>query len=216
MPLVDGTIEGSAGVLAIDSGNSGSPVVQGQWAKKSGLSERLEKGIATTSFGAGGASTSWITRGGQINLGSVEVPDIDLRLSNDTKGTFSSTTEAANVGQQVLARFTALFDYAGGKICLKQVPGYVAPPLNRSGLIATKVDRSHFRVVSVEQGSNAAQADIRPGDLIVEMGGVAADALSGADMFNLFRQAVGASLKLKIERAGTLLDRSVILRDPTS
>ena len=216
MPLVDGTVEGSAGVLAIDSGNSGSPVVQGKWAERVGLSERMKKGISTTSFGAGGASTSWVTRGGRITLGSIDIPDVDLRLSNDVKGTFSSVTEAANVGQQVLARFTALFDYAGGRICLKPVPGYVAPSLNRSGMIATKVDRSHFRVVSVAQGLNAAAVDIRPGDLIVEMGGLAADALSGSDMFNLFRQAVGTTLKLKVERGGTLLDRSVILQDPAS
>ncbi|MEQ7874327.1 aspartyl protease family protein [Sphingomonas sp. ASV193] len=214
MPLVDGAIEGHPGVIAIDSGNSGSPVVQGVWAKRVGLAPRLKQGIETTSFGAGGASTNWITRHGNLRLGPLIARDVDLRLANDSKGSFASITEAANVGQQVLARYNVTFDYAAGRMCMAPVPGYVTPPLNRSGVIAVKSAPGSFSVASVARGSDAERQGIRAGDEIVEIDGIRADRLAGKDFFDLVRQAPGTTIRLRLARQRMTYERTLTLRDP--
>ncbi|TPG40532.1 PDZ domain-containing protein [Sphingomonas koreensis] len=216
MPLVDGTLEGHRGVLAIDSGNSGSTAVQGKWAKANGLFEQLSKGVASTSFGAGGSSTTWITRSGHLSIGPIGIPGADLRLTNDGKGSLASTTEAANVGQQILARFTTLFDYAHSRICLQPVPGYVTPPLNRTGLATTKTDRDHFRIVSVAVGSDSANHGIRPGDLIIAVDGKPARTLSGNDIFRTFRQPVGTKVRLDVQRADVRFQSSIVLQEASN
>ncbi|MEO5867617.1 MAG: PDZ domain-containing protein [Sphingomonas sp.] len=216
MPLVEGAIEGKSGALAIDSGNGGSTVVQGHWADRVGLAARLRRGIETTSFGSGGSSTNWLTHDGNLALADESVAGVDLRLANDTKGSFSSITEAANVGQQVLARYSVLFDYSRNRMCLKPVPGYVAPPLNRSGVFTTKIDADHFMVASVSAGSPAAKAAIKAGDRIIGVNGRPAGQLSGADLYDIVRQAPGTIVRMTVERDKVKSERTLTLEEAHS
>ena len=213
MPLADGRIEGKPGVLAIDTGNSGSTVIQGVWAAKAGLAARFRRGIETTSFGSGGTSTNWITRGGVVDVGPVHVPNVDLRYAADKQGAFSSTTEAANIGQQILARFSATFDYAGGRMCLRPVPGYLPPPLNRSGLVLSKTSPDVFSVVSVTAGSLASAAGFKAGETVVAIDGKPASDLGGADLFKILRRPPGSSIHLKLSGGE---ERRIILAEPKS
>jgi predicted aspartyl protease len=214
MPLVAGAIDGRPGVLAIDSGNAGSTVVQGVWAARNGLAERMRRGIRTVSFGAGGQSTNWIMRGGSVALGGIRVENVDLRLAQDTQGAFSSISEAGNVGQQVLARFAVTFDYAGARMCLAPVPGYVAPPLNRSGLILMKRDPATLEVVSVIEGSPAAEAGMRQGDVVESLGGHDAETLSGIEALAILRQAPGTQVPIRLRRGSSLMALTLRLKDP--
>ena len=214
LPLVNGEVDGKPGVLAIDSGNGGSTVVQGVWAARTGLTDRLKGGIESTSFGAGGASTNWTTHGGDLALGSVRVPDVDLRYANDKKGAFSSTTEAANVGQQVLARFNVTFDYRRERMCLQPEGGYVPPPLSRSGVTLLKTQLDRFEVISVVQGSAGAVAGVQTGDIVIAVDGRPASTLSGQDVGAIVRQPAGRPVRLTIARAGETVEKAFVLKEP--
>jgi predicted aspartyl protease len=86
-PLVSASMNGHAGDFGIDTGNTGSLIVQGQWAKREGLASALEKGYEVVSSGMGGESRNWITRV-DMDLAGIHLPRIVARYSNDKGGAF--------------------------------------------------------------------------------------------------------------------------------
>ena len=214
IPLASGAIDAFPGVIAVDTGNTGSAVVQGIWAERVGLAERLRHGLAMMSFGAGGGSSNWISQGHAVDLGGVQVSGTDIRLAEDKKGAFSSRTEAANVGRYVLAGFAATFDYARSRLCLESRSRFVVPPLDRSGLIAAKEGPDAFTIIRVRPDSAAAAASLRERDRIVAIDGRPAAELSGSDFFELVRAAAGTKLELSVARGSDRLDIPLVLQDP--
>src|SRR5262249_20338935 len=91
-PIFSARINGSAGDNGLDTGNSGSLVVQGRWAHSHGLAEQMRKGLVTAGFGAGGMSKHWASRADLEVAGKV-FRDIVASYSEDSKGAFSSRTE---------------------------------------------------------------------------------------------------------------------------
>jgi predicted aspartyl protease len=160
MPLVDGRIAGKPGVIALDTGNAGSMVVQAAWAKDNGLAEAMKAGLELVSFGAGGASRNWASRIASVQIGRQEIERPVARYAEDQAGSFSSITEAANVGTEILAHFALDLDYARGTIWFERQPGYVPPAFSRSGLRASKDEPAAFTVVLVTPGSPAAEAGL--------------------------------------------------------
>jgi hypothetical protein len=214
IPLADGRIDDVPGVVAVDTGNGGSTVVQGLWAQRVGLAEQLKKGVATVSFGAGGASYNWASRGHTVALNGAAVTDTELRYAQDKAGSFSSRTEAANAGHYFLANFRVGFDYSRNKICLESVPGYVPPPMNRSGLGWSKDEQASFTVVQVRAESPAAGAGILRGDKLVAVDGTPATAMSGDDLSHQLRRSPGTLLHLQLLRADKVVDVDLVLQDP--
>lgn len=213
-PEVEGTLDGVAGIVSIDTGNGGSTVVQGVWAARSGLAERLKRGVETVSFGSGGVSRNWVSEGHVLGLGGQRLSDTAFRYAEDAKGAFSSRTEAANAGYDVLAHYTVTFDYGRSRMCLEPSPGFRPPPMNRSGLGLSKGEPSAFTVVQVRAGSPGALAGIREGDKIVAINGRAASRLSSRDAFNAVRRAPGTRVRMRLRRGETDQDVSFVLEQP--
>ncbi len=213
-PEVEGTLDGAAGIVNIDTGNGGSTVVQGVWAARSGVADRLKRGIETVSFGSGGISRNWESEGHALRLGSLLLPDTVFRYAEDSKGAFSSRTEAANAGYDVLAHYTVTFDYGRSRVCLEPSPGFKPAPMSRSGLGLTKSEPAAFTVVKVRAGSPAALAGIREGDKIVAINGRAAAKLSGSDAFNAMRRPAGTRVRLLLRRGETTQAVSFVLEQP--
>src|SRR2546421_12351429 len=112
MPLLEGQIDGKRALIALDTGNSASTLIQPVWARKNGIAERLKRGVETVSYGAGGESRNWASRIGQMEIGGTVLRDQIVRYAEDTAGAFSSRTEAANIGTDVLSNFVLDVDYA--------------------------------------------------------------------------------------------------------
>src|SRR5204863_148356 len=105
-----------------------TPVVQAVWARKDGLAARLKRGVETVSYGAGGASRNWASRIDSLEIGGTVLKRPIVRYAEDTAGAFSSRTEAANIGTDVLANFVLDFDYASGVIGFSYEPGFIPLP----------------------------------------------------------------------------------------
>jgi hypothetical protein len=215
MPLVEGTIDGQPGLIAVDTGNAGSTVVQGIWATQNGLASQLKRGLETLSFGAGGASRNWASLGHRVTLGGAQIADTELRYAEDRRGAFSSRTEAANAGYEVLGNFTVTFDYANRQMCLDPVPGFKAPPLNRSGLRVMKTERNSFTVAQVAADSPGAAAGLREGDVILAIDGRSAKDLSYDDVFDLLRGAPGTRISFDVVRGAETRHPVVVLQVPS-
>lgn len=212
MPLVDGRIDGRPGVIALDTGNSGSTVIQGVWARREGVAERLRRGIETVSYGAGGASTNWAGRLQTLEIGGHVLDRPIARLAEDRAGAFSSRTEAANIGTDALRFFVIETDYRAGVIWFDRQPGVVERPFNRAGLRTAKEDAQSFLVVVVTPGTPAARADVQRGDRIVAVDGVSAAQLSGQALSDKLVQPVGTEVVLALMRKGESQQREVRLK----
>src|SRR5258708_3575667 len=57
----------------------------GVWANRSGLAANLKQGVATVSFGAGGASYNWASRGHTLSVGGEAMAGTELRYAENRK-----------------------------------------------------------------------------------------------------------------------------------
>ena len=210
MPLIEGRIDGVSGLIALDTGNSTTTVVQSVWARKHGLADRLKRGIETVSYGAGGESRNWASRIATLEIGGTVLKRPIVRYAEDKAGAFSSQTEAANIGTDALANFVLDFDYANGVIWFAYEPGYVPLPFNRGGLRALKEVPEAFRVMLVLPGSPAAEAGIARDDRIVAIDGTQAAQMSGREFTHKLVQPAGTEIALTLRRGND--ERQAILR----
>jgi predicted aspartyl protease len=128
IPLVPATLEGHPGTFAIDTGNSGSLVVQRVWSDTVGLSDRMKNGFAMTSFGAGGESRNWASRMDMLTLGGNTIMGFVGRYTQDKKGAFASISEAGNIGNEILPDFVVTLDYRHEQMWLESRPGFKPSP----------------------------------------------------------------------------------------
>ncbi|MBV8659324.1 MAG: aspartyl protease family protein [Burkholderiales bacterium] len=213
MPLVDIRIDGHDGVAAVDTGNGGTMIVQGIWAQQQGIADQLKAGLKTVSYGTGGASTNWSSRVGKVEIGGLSVDHPIGRYAEDSAGAFSSRTEAANIGTDILSNFAVEFDYGRGVVWLEPQVGHVPEPYNRSGIRASKTEPDTFHVALVNPGSPGDLAGLKQGDTIISVDSVAASALSGRDLLDKFIQPVGTEVRLAVRRDNAVHDLRVRLAE---
>lgn len=213
-PIFSAKINGITGDNGLDTGNSGSLVVQGRWAHSHGLAQQLRKGLLMAGFGAGGMSKNWASRA-DLEVAGKTFRHIVARYSEDRKGAFSSRTEAGNIGNEIYEHFTLSFDYGRGTVWFDPVyppqeRQYVYP---RAGMSVYKQSPDAFTVVTVLPKGPAGEVGIEVGDLIVAANGVPATTLSGWDLKRMVREPPGTQVRLDFTRAGQKRSTIVTLRE---
>lgn len=200
-PLLVAKIDGLAGDVGLDTGNSGTLIVQGIWAHRHGLRQRMMSGFPSLGFGMGGASSNWANRA-EFEIADRRFEHVIAYYTADAKGAFSSRTESGNVGNDILANFTLDFDYGHGQIWFEPVPGPEPRPFGRMGASLIKERAEAFKVVSVAAGSPAADAGLKIGDEVVAIDGIPVKQLSGWDYRRAVRRPPGTQLTFQIVRSG--------------
>jgi hypothetical protein len=200
-PLLLAKIAGIAGDVGLDTGNSGTLIVQGIWADQHQLKQQMMSGYPSLGFGMGGASSNWTSRA-DFEIAGHRFERIIAHYVPDKKGAFSSRTESGNVGNEILANFTLDFDYGHSKIWFEPVPSPPQRSFGRAGVNWIKEHPEAFKVVAVAAGSPAADAGLKANDEIVAINGTASNQLSGRDFSRAVRLAPETKLTLSIVRAG--------------
>jgi hypothetical protein len=195
IPLVPATLEGHPGTFAIDTGNSGSLVVQHVWSDKVGLTDKMKNGLAVSSFGAGGESRNWASRMNILTLGGNSIIGFVGRYTQDKKGAFASISEAGNIGNEILPNFIVTFDYGREQMWLEPRPGFEPLPFSRSGMSLSKQTPDAFTVVNM-----------------VAIDGTPAKQLSGRDVLRLMTRAEGTKVALDYTRDGKPAKAELALR----
>jgi PDZ domain-containing protein/aspartyl protease len=212
-PLVGASMNGHVGDFGIDTGNTGSLIVQGRWAEREGLTSTLEKGYEVVSSGMGGESRNWITRV-DMDLAGVHFRGIIGSYSNDKGGAFASIVEAGNIGNDILSNFILDFDYGRGVLWFDHVEKPAPPRSGHAGLSAVKNQPAEFRVVRVTPKSPAEDAGVHVGDEITAVNGVPAGQMSGTDFRRALAKPPHTQVQLEIMRSGTAQTITVTLGDP--
>ena len=211
-PLFDAKIANVAGQIALDTGNSGTLVVQGAWADEHGLQGQMMSGFPSLGYGMGGASQSWSSRV-DFEVAGVQFRGVVGHYSKDQKGAFSSRTEAGNVGNDVLANFVLEFDYAHNQVWFEAAPGHVTWAFDRAGLSFFKENAKAFKISAVAAGTPAAEAGLRTNDVIAAVDGKPASQISGWDLRRSMRAPPGTKVTLSLMRDGQPLSVVVTLRE---
>jgi hypothetical protein len=211
-PIAAAAADGHPGLFGIDTGNSGSLVLFGDFLRKTGLLQRYAGGSLVIGHGTGGSNTGHLGTLADITLGGHHVYDVRTDFTQMTQGAFSSWTEAGNIGFHVLSRFVPTFDYANGTIYLDSEPHPVAIVSNRTGLAFVKNAPSAFDVIAVTPGSVGAAAGIRAGDKIVAINSKTASSYSWSDLCEIVTQPPGTKISLRIAHGGA--ERTVFISVP--
>jgi Aspartyl protease/PDZ domain len=211
-PLLVAKIDGISGDVGLDTGNSGTLIVQGIWADRHQLKQQMMSGYPSLGFGMGGASPNWTSRA-DFEIAGHRFERIIAHYAPDPKGAFSSRTESGNVGNEILANFTLDFDYGRGQIWFEPVLGPPQRPFGRSGVNWIKERAEAFKVVAVAAGSPAADAGLKVNDEIIAIDGTPSSRLSGQDFRRAVRLPPDTKLTFSIVRAGQPQTVVLILKE---
>jgi hypothetical protein len=214
MPLTYATADGARGVFGVDTGNGGNLYLFGDFLHHHRLFARYASGAQGHSTGTGGAVHSSTHRLRTFSFGGLVLHDFITGFVVQQRGSFSSRTEAGNLGHDVLSQFTVTFDYARERMYLHREPGAPLPSYTRTGMLATSIDAQGRPVVgSVIPGSPAAEAGIAAGDAIAAIGGTPVAQLSPQQMFASARAPVGTAVRYTIVTGTNQRDVTLTLRE---
>jgi hypothetical protein len=154
------------------------------------------------------AQTSVRGRLGGITLGTYQLKDIPSNLMVGTKGSYASRSFSGTIGEGVLHRFNAVYDYARDVMILEPNAGFDTPfpPRKTFGatLLSDGTDYTRFTITGVRKDSPAASAGLKKDDVIVAIDGAPAGKLRLADVRKLLN-ADGAHRVLDIKRGEEML-----------
>jgi hypothetical protein len=212
MPIIRAQADGFDGLFGIDTGNSGPTVLFGNFLQAHGFLDRYRSGIETTSSGAGGIvhnSTQTLDR---LTIAGQTMRNFLTSFVVQKRGSFSSLTEAGNIGNLVLAQFTPTFDYRDEKIYFERETSAQVDVQNRAGFGAAVLS-GNLVVTVVLPKAPAADAGLVAGDRIVSINGVAGESIAPDALRTLLRGPVGTPLILRIVHDNTPRDVTITLRD---
>ena len=114
--------------------------------------------------------------------------------------------------QGFLRRFKLIFDFPHSQLILEPNANYRdGTPFDASGIRAYRVGGGPYRVYDVLDQSPAAEAGLRKGDLLFEVDGRSADAMSSRELDAAFSRA-GHDCSVQIHRGNTMLSLKLRLR----
>lgn len=217
IPQIKGQIEGHPALFDIDTGSRSEVSITSPSNAKNHFTE-THKGVkAVTGWGVGGPNTGYALRLSSLHLGPVAVENVVGDVNLDKKGAFASAGYDGNVGSGLLKRFIVTFDYYHNVLYLKKQPLKVADTgtFDRSGLWINQV-KSGFKVFNVAEGSAAAAAGLKVGDVITGVYGNPAKSMSLSDLRMMLRdKAPGTMVVFSVRHKGARKPKvmTIILKD---
>ena len=212
MPLARAAADGSGGDFGVDTGNAGTLILYGDFLRRTGLLARYTAGVTVRGEGTGGANTGRIQKLASFAIAGHEIRSLDADFTQMKTGSFSSWTEAGDLGLSVLSRFTPTFDYADQRLYLEPAAHPYAMLRNRSGLAFTKNAPDVIEVIAVRPNSAASDSGVVAGDRIVAVDGKSAEELSAADFLDLVTASAGVALNLTIRHGDAKRNVRLVLR----
>ena len=116
-PQVDGDVDGIPATLAIDTGSPPAVIVYAPFVRAHDLITRYHALPARETYsGVGGPVRTYLASARELRLGEQRIDDVPLLLADAKAGGEANPTIAANIGDDILRRFTVVLDYRAGMI----------------------------------------------------------------------------------------------------
>jgi hypothetical protein len=217
-PEIFGSVDGIAAAMAVDTGDNGSLLLIAPFARRHGLVEKYHATIPYVGSSVGSTGGLW-ARVGDVTLDGADgrpllrVDGPVTRISTQQSGFDANRYVSANLGMGVLKQFNLTFDYARQRLILEPNHLRGQPDIfSRTGLRLAD-DGAGWKVAQVFAGAATERAGILAGDRVVAIDGHSRPQLDRAALKQMFVQAVGTRVELRIVRDGVESTRSLILAD---
>ncbi|MCS6927920.1 MAG: PDZ domain-containing protein [Saprospiraceae bacterium] len=173
---------------------------------------------STIGLGLGGFIEGFTGRIHQLTLGELTQTGVITYFQElDTTSNLEYLNQRDGlIGNALLHRFHLILDYQGSQIWIKPARYFRDTYVyDRSGMVvlAHGPRLNDFVVQYVLPNSPAAEADIRPGDQIVRVGGAPAHFFTLSDLMNVFQRKPGKKVRLTVQRGQERLKKTIVLRD---
>lgn len=126
------------------------------------------------------------------------------------------TARNGTMGGEILSRFNIVFNFSREEIFVKKNSSFRKKfHYNLSGLIVKAIgsELNRFEIIEVRDLSTAQRADIRAGDLIISVNGVATNTLDLNQVLGLISSKPGKRINLQINRGGQIMKKTFRLED---
>lgn len=151
-----------------------------------------------TGFGFGGPAIGKLGRVQSVGIADLQLTNLVADYSSQTAGALAAPFVAANIGGNLLRRFTVTFDYGNGTMTLVPNAAFGEPDVyERSGLFLVKRGGSVL-VIDSRPGTPAAVAGIVKGDTIVSVDGKPAGSMLLSDIRNALAAPAGTVVTLQV------------------
>lgn len=149
-------------------------------------------------FGVGGPALGKLGRVREVTIGDLTLTNLVADYSTQTEGAFAAPFVAANVGGNLLRRFTITFDYSNGTMTLVPNAAFNEPDAyERAGLFL--ITRGGIlMIVDARPGAPAATAGLAKGDTIVSVDGSPASGMALWQVREKFTQPAGTVVTLVV------------------
>ena len=217
-PEIKGSIDGIAGLFAVDTGDNGSLLLIAPFARRYGLVERYHANLPYAGQSLGTTHGVWarkrvetVSFDGADGRAAVVVHQPVTRISLQHSGFDANRNVSANIGLGILKQFNLTFDYARQRIILEANQLYGQKDVfNRAGVRLQRKGNS-WSVSAVYPGSPAAEAGIEMGEVVSRIDGQ--DTLDREQLASKLIGAVGTQLTLQMATPNKARSVTLTLRD---
>jgi predicted aspartyl protease len=201
-----------AGDFVIDTGSSVPLILSPSIIAGQGLRSSLPPLLGAAGRAVGGALSIPLGRAESLSLGRFK---LDRPITGfPSQGMFGREDKAGNIGNAVLRRFRAAFDYARNRVSLEPNGSYSDPYEHDMSGATVVTQAPEFRVRTVQaviDGSPAKEAGLEPGDTIVALDGRDAAELPLSSMRERFRLP-GKTYVLSVRRGERTFTATIVTR----
>lgn len=196
----------ATGLFLIDIGASRGLTLNSPFVVQEQLLTGERTVVPLRGFGAGGALKGVASRIEGLRIGEWVIKNPIAAFSQDAQGAYAATDKQGSIGAEVLRRFRVILDFGRERIILEPNERFGDPfEHDMSGLALQAVGSAFdsFKVVAVDDGSAAATAGVKVGDVVVTIDGRPA---SGFDLNEIRRLlALAGQYKLGVRRGEALV-----------
>jgi hypothetical protein len=204
-PEVKGSIDGIAGLFAIDTGDNSSLLLIAPFARKYGLVARYHADIPYEGTAITATNGVWARRrahtvslDGADGRAAVQVHNPVTRISLQHAGFDANRNVSANIGLGILRQFNLTFDYTRQRLIFEPSHFFGQPDIfNRTGF-RLKQDGNAWTITTIYPDSPAAIAGLATGDRILTISGRAPMQIAVDGLAAILKGPVGTSVPLLI------------------
>lgn len=214
-PTVEMTVDGRwTGEFRVDVGSSATVDLHRPFVRANDIDRKVKKSVTVVSGGFGGTFTSQITRLQSLRVGSFSWKKPLVSLSGAETGALASQDYAGNIGNRILERFKCVFDYERRVLWLEPGARYGQPDgFTRTGLQLVRLD-DEVSVAQVIEGSPAAKAGMKTGDVVRTIDGRSASQWTRNELETLFEEGdIGRKVLIDYTRDGRTLNARLVLKE---
>lgn len=155
------------GDFLVDMGMSGTLALNSNTARVLKQNKHLPNArrMAYMVGGVGGSRVDYVFKAQQVTIGGKAIKDVRAVWNENEQGAMADTRYAGIIGNDLLARFDVIYDFAGCAIYLRPNNKFNAQQANDLGIVLTPMS-NYWIVNGLLEGGNAEQAGLRRGDRI--------------------------------------------------